>query len=145
LAFRAPVLTKKKKTSDANTKLPKNRAEKAKEVEKEAPMVRIGGDPLILSSVKMNLGFKNDSEGPTAVSRRLSEAMGRDVHFSDMNLAPVPRDGVFPMLQIFNGADEFLGGFLVLRSYGLEEAAVCDRKGRVLLLVIACAARDIDL
>jgi len=105
LAFRAPVLTKKKKTSDANTKLPKNRAEKAKEVEKEAPMVRIGGDPLILSSVKMNLGFKNDSEGPTAVSRRLSEAMGRDVHFSDMNLAPVPRDGVFPMLQIFNGAD----------------------------------------
>ena len=41
--------------------------------------------------------------------------------------------------------DEFLTGFFVFRcSLGLRKASVRDREGRVLLVVVTCAARYVD-
>ena len=42
-------------------------------------------------------------QGPHAVSEHLSEVMQRPVHYCDMNVAPTPRAGLFPMLCMFNG------------------------------------------
>ena len=44
--------------------------------------------PKILTSVKSNRSRALPGEGPTAVSQRLSQTMGRDVHYCDLHVAP---------------------------------------------------------